>query len=228
MQTAEQAYQQELEHRESLEMSKKSFAREVWESLSAVNVNNFTEKKGKLTYLSWAHAWTCLMELYPESNYERLEDEIFQDGTMSVNMRITVREGENELVRDMYLQVLDNRNQPLERPNSHEINNTRMRCLTKAIAMCGLGCYVYAGADLPMDEETQVVVKKPRIPHDEMLAKMKDIYDQVTDRATLEMHFANNWKYFGEKEWNSKPHQEALKEHYDKIKATLPEKNKAA
>ena len=35
----------------------KSFPRQVWETLSAINVNDKVEKKMKLTYLSWAWAW---------------------------------------------------------------------------------------------------------------------------------------------------------------------------
>ena len=41
----------------------------VWKTLSAINVNEHTEKKGNLTYLSWAWAWSALMEHYPDSSY---------------------------------------------------------------------------------------------------------------------------------------------------------------
>ena len=38
----------------------------VWETLSAINVNEHTEKKNGLTYLSWAWAWGMLKKHYPE------------------------------------------------------------------------------------------------------------------------------------------------------------------
>ena len=83
--------QQELEQYEQQIKEYSSFAEEVWRTLSSINVNDFTEKKGKLTYLSWANAWAALMEVFPESQYERTEDEYFTDGTMSVGMKITVQ-----------------------------------------------------------------------------------------------------------------------------------------
>ena len=47
--------------------------------------------------------------------------------------------------------VLDNRNKPLEKPNAFDINTSIQRCLVKAIALHGLGLYIYAGEDLPTD-----------------------------------------------------------------------------
>ena len=44
--------------------------KEIWETLSKVNVNEQTEEKGGLTYLSWAWAWDTLMKHYPEAEYE--------------------------------------------------------------------------------------------------------------------------------------------------------------
>ena len=35
----------------------------VFETLSKVNVNDKTEKKGKFTYLSWSFAWSELMSV---------------------------------------------------------------------------------------------------------------------------------------------------------------------
>src|SRR6187431_768486 len=45
--------------------------------------------------------------------------------------------------------VLDARNKPIEMPSAFDINTSIMRCLVKAIALHGLGLYVYAGEDLP-------------------------------------------------------------------------------
>lgn len=209
-------------------MSDKSFHRTVWEKLSSIDVSEFTQEKGRLTYLSWVKAWSLLMEVYPESRYEQMENECFPDNTVSVAMRVVIKEGENEFSREMYLQVLNHKCQPLENPSSHAINNARMRCLTKAIAMCGLGVNIYMGEDVPQAEELQKVVKEPRIPHDEMLRNMCQKYDEAKTFNELKMRFKNDWPYFGEKKWNSKDHQEYLKEHYEKIKATFPEEERDA
>ena len=44
-----------------------------------------------------------------------------------------------------------------ERPNAFDVNTSIMRCLTKGIAMHGLGLYIYAGEDLPA-EDTSVTL----------------------------------------------------------------------
>ena len=49
--------------------------------------------------------------------------------------------------------VLDGRNRPIFEPTSFDINTSIQRCLVKAIALHGLGLYVYAGEDLPNGEE---------------------------------------------------------------------------
>jgi hypothetical protein len=45
--------------------------------------------------------------------------------------------------------VLNHANRPIKNPNSFEVNTALQRCMVKAIALLGLGCYIYAGEDLP-------------------------------------------------------------------------------
>ena len=49
--------------------------------------------------------------------------------------------------------VLDAKNRPLSDPSAFDINTSIQRCLTKAIALHGLGLYIYAGEDLPEGEK---------------------------------------------------------------------------
>ena len=49
----------------------------------------------------------------------------------------------------MWLPVMDYKNDAKKNPTSKDISDSRMRCLAKAIAMHGLGHYVYAGEDVP-------------------------------------------------------------------------------
>lgn len=124
-------------------------AARVWDTLSAINVNDHTEKKGNLTYLSWAYAWQTLMEKYPNSMYEFKEPVFFADGTCEVWVTITVSEGDEAIFREMWLPVMNHKNQAIAAPTSRDISDTRMRCLVKCMAMLGLGHYIYAGEDLP-------------------------------------------------------------------------------
>lgn len=126
-----------------------SFAKEVWEKLSSIDVNEHVKKKGTLSYLSWAWAWGELKKAYPESNYQFKEPVFYGDGTCEVWVTLTVADGDKSLSHIMWLPVMDHRNNAIKNPDARKIGDARMRCLTKAIAMCGLGHYIYAGEDLP-------------------------------------------------------------------------------
>ena len=137
---------------------KQSLQRRAWDLLSKINVNNKTETKGSgkfaLTYLSWAWAWGVLMEYFPESIYEIHQDKIMPDDSVMVSVTLTIKDGDEQFSRFMWLPVMDHLNRAIKNPTSTDINKATMRCLAKAIAMCGLGHYIYAGEDLPVDDET--------------------------------------------------------------------------
>lgn len=141
-------------------MKPKSFAAHVWGTLSRVDVTDFIETKGNmnLSYMSWSWCWSQLMKYFPESSFVLLDEEKFDDGTVSVRIIITVREttgaGTEESVesleRFMWLPVLSHNNQPISNPSSLQVSNSRMRCIVKAIATLGLGIDLYSGSDLPV------------------------------------------------------------------------------
>lgn len=130
-----------------------SFAGKVWNTLSKVDCSNHVERKGNLTYLSWAWAWGTLMEHYPESTYFFEEEEVRQDGTRMIWCRVTVCENGFSLERRMWLPIMDHRNKAIIEPDAFSVNSSRMRCLTKCLAMFGLGHYIYAGEDVPGEAE---------------------------------------------------------------------------
>jgi hypothetical protein len=121
----------------------------VWETLSAIDVSAKIEKKGNLSYLSWAWAWGVLKSHYPRSSYELSPPVFFADGSCEVWVKLTVVDGDQSQTHDMWLPVMDHKNNAIKNPDSRKISDARMRCLVKAIAMFGLGHYIYAGEDLP-------------------------------------------------------------------------------
>lgn len=129
-------------------MSATSLSGHIFDTLSRVNVNERTEKKGKLTYLSWAWAYQTLMEYYPDNSY-KLWEEFYDNGQVMVHCEMTIRVGEETVSRYMWLPVLNSSNKPIIKPDVFQINTSRMRCLTKCISMFGLGAYIYAGEDMP-------------------------------------------------------------------------------
>jgi hypothetical protein len=56
--------------------------------------------------------------------------------------------------------VLDGKNKPIFEPTAFDINTSIQRCLVKAIALHGLGLYIYAGEDLPDGEEPKLTPPK--------------------------------------------------------------------
>lgn len=134
----------------------------VFETLNKIEVDKHIEKKGNLSYVSWAWAWQMVKEKYPDAQYKVYENEqgwnYFTDGrTCWVKTGVTI-EG---LEHIEYLPVMDynNKSIPLEKVTSFDVNKTIQRSLTKALARHGLGLKVYAGEDLleePKAEEKPV------------------------------------------------------------------------
>lgn len=129
-----------------------SFAGHVWSVLSQVNVNEHVEKKGNLSYLSWTWAWSELVSRFPESNFVLTEKQ-YSDESVEVTCELTVQQGDLMFTRQMWLPVMDNRNNAIKNPDARKISDAKMRCLVKTIAIAtGLGLYIYAGEDLPQAE----------------------------------------------------------------------------
>jgi len=129
----------------------------VFETLNKINVNEHTEQKGNLTYLSWSWAWQVTKANFPEANYTVYENDIgfnyHTDGhTCWVKVGVTI-EGQEHIE---YLPVMDYKNKsiPKDQVTSMAVNTAIQRALTKAIARHGLGLYIYAGEDLPSENPT--------------------------------------------------------------------------
>lgn len=136
----------------------KEAKKSVFETLNAINVNDHTESKNNLTYLSWAWAWGEVKNVYPDAFYTIYEREngipYFTDGkTCWVKTGVTI----DGLEHIEYLPIMDYKNAsiPLERVTSFDMNKAIQRSLTKACARHGLGLYIYAGEDLPEEEKKE-------------------------------------------------------------------------
>ena len=121
-----------------------------FEEVYAINVNDKTEKKGNLTYLSWAYAWAEFKKVYPDAEYKVNEfGGNFCAGNEKMGYMVQTQVTAGDKTYEMWLPVMDMRNNTILQPKMTEINKTIMRCLTKNLAMFGLGLYIYAGEDLP-------------------------------------------------------------------------------
>lgn len=127
-----------------------------FEEVMKVNVNDKTEKKGNLTYLSWAWAWAEFKKLYPDATYEvKKFDGLPYVHDSDTGYMVYTSVTADGMTYEMWLPVMDARNKTLMNATMFDINKTIMRCLAKNLAMFGLGLYIYAGEDLPEDEQAQ-------------------------------------------------------------------------
>lgn len=136
----------------------------VFGELNAVNVNDKTEGKNGLTYLSWVWAWGEVKKRFPTAYYTIYEDAngnfYHTDGmTCWVKTGVTI-EG---LEHIEYLPVMGFKNKsiPATEVTSVDVNKAIQRSITKACARHGLGLYIYAGEDLP-DPEREEYEQKAR------------------------------------------------------------------
>lgn len=124
--------------------------REYFKELLKIKCN--VEKKAGLNYISWADAWVELKKIHPDAIYKVYENSTgmpyFYDNTGAfVKVGVTICGIEHI----SYLPVMDFKNKSIA-PNAittFEINKAIQRAFTKAIAMHGMGTYVYQGEDLP-------------------------------------------------------------------------------
>jgi len=184
----------------------------VWETLSSINCNEKTEKKENLTYLSWAWAWGILRENYPTASYKvrewdnkpylfdknlgyLVETSVTIEGE-TLSMRLPVMDSKNKAMKsEPYEFVTRSGKKTVAAADMFDINTAIMRCLTKNLALFGLGFYIYAGEDIPQAEA--------EAKDDEVLQVVK----MIDNLDNLNLY----WKDLGAKQRASKRILEAFK-----------------
>jgi hypothetical protein len=142
------------------------------EMLLKKNVNEHVEKKNGLSYLSWAWAWAEALKADAKASYkiEMFGDKCFMDINGTAMVFVTVTMFDKPMT--CQLPVMDYRNKAIPNPDAFAVNTAIMRCMTKALALHGLGLYLYSGEDVP--EEGRSVVITPtqgamdNIPQEEL------------------------------------------------------------
>lgn len=221
----------------------------VFEELNKINVNDHVEiKEGnngkKLSYLSWAWAWGELKKRYPDAQYKIWRNPennapYYFDSNLGymVSTSLTI----NGETYEMWLPVMDNKNKAMkDRPYSYktkigpnyvaeasmyDINTAIMRCLVKNIAMFGLGLYIYAGEDLPVQSDE--IINEESL-HEE--TKKKEVENGVLEKigASLEklgsdLNMVANYYHYSS--WNEMTVDEAKEAYRKKCAALQNQKN---
>jgi hypothetical protein len=152
-----------------------------FEKLAAIDVSAHIEKKNGLSYLSWAWAVDQLLRADPLANWRFAKPEPLPDGSMMIFCHVTAFGKE----MTMHLPVMDYKNKAIKEPDAFAVNTAMMRCLVKAIALHGLGLYIYAGEDVPNEDQVKAPgVHKPTAnpsfqPDEEELKYLNEIVEGV-------------------------------------------------
>ena len=145
------------------------------EMLLKKNVNDHVEKKNGLSYLSWAWAWAEALKADPKASYkiEMFGDKCFMDINGTAMVFVTVTMFDKPMT--CQLPVMDYRNKAIPNPDAFAVNTAIMRCMTKALALHGLGLYLYSGEDVPEegDKQEKIIISptqgaQDNIPIDEL------------------------------------------------------------
>jgi hypothetical protein len=137
-----------------------------FKELNAINVNKMTEKKGNQTYLSWVYAWQEAMTMCPDMTRKIYKNDLgwnyHTDGkTAWVEVGITMNGQEH--IDNMAIMDAKNNSLPIERVTSFDVNKAIQRSTTKAIALHGLGLYIYGGEDMTAEEKAAKAPAEPAI-----------------------------------------------------------------
>lgn len=158
--------------------------------------------RNALKYLSWSEAWGEFVKVYPDAVYEVVKNEkglpYFYDESGAM---VYVKVSANGLTHEMWLPVMDGANKAMkDKPYTYQvneyvngaktghmidksvdaytmfdINKTIMRCLTKCLAMFGLGLYIYNNEDMPevIEEPVKFITKEQLEQLEELIKKIK-------------------------------------------------------
>jgi len=177
----------------------------TFNELCGINVNEHTEKKNKLTYLSWAWAWRIFKQKCPDTTYQVMKTmEGLPYFESEAGVMVYTEVTANGITHEMWLPIMDGANKAMKRTaytyqtkfgektcdafDMFDVNKTIMRCLVKNLAMFGLAIYIYAGEDLP---------ESPPIDVDglaDLIAKidLSDSMDNLKVNYEIAVKFCNN------------------------------------
>lgn len=144
----------------------------TFQEINQIDVSKHTEQKMNLTYLSWpwAHSEMKKIDENAEITIHEFADTDFLHASVSNGIQLTPEVIEatkinykkdkagayvnvsvtlNGRTETEYLPVMDFKNKAMTNPDAMAINKAHKRCFVKALALHGLGLYIYSGEDTP-------------------------------------------------------------------------------
>ncbi len=187
--------------------------------LRAIDVSGRIEKKNGLSYLSWAWA---------------VDQLLLQDASATWDYKDPVRFGDTLMVfctvtafgkpMTAQLPVMDHRNKAIANPDAFAVNTAMQRALVKAIALHGIGLYVYAGEDLPDNAtkpEGDVAAKFMKALQSDYPGTTEEEMEAARAKAIQEVHASVTDQDLYRAAWGllDAPSRRAIKAYIDMAKA---------
>jgi len=172
--------------------------KEAIKKMLSTNVNEHTEKKNNLTYLSWAWGLAEALKADEDATFkvEMFGDKCFMDINGTAMVFVTVTMFRKPMT--CQLPVMDYRNKAIPNPDAFAVNTAIMRCMTKALSLHGLGLYIYAGEDLPEGES------ESSVDANVMLANLSAIETTTTLEELKDVYVLAYAACAGDKSWQKK------------------------
>ena len=195
-----------------------------FEELYNINVNDKIEERNGLKYLSWSYAvaeitkrcpdWTYKIKMFDNKPYtydENLGYMVFTEITIdgqTKEMWLPVMDSSNKAMKkEQYSYSTKYGQKTVEPATMFDINKTIMRCLVKNIAMFGLGLYIYAGEDLPDNDnladtilnnfQGAKILKKPTV---------EEVANEIIDKH-YDLNVEECYSMFENRQWKDKKGQ---------------------
>ena len=171
-----------------------SFANEVWEKLSRLDVSEHTDvieataKRPEIAYLSWSRAWTLLKRNFPASTYSHRQDLHHVDTTVEVEVDVVIACGDTPetMFTNARLAVMDMWFNPIPNPTARQINDARQRALVKALAFAGLGLNLWSDSAIPVGKLDDPIYGTQVVILDELIEKSGTDIEQFLDWCEVE------------------------------------------
>ena len=159
----------------------------AFEELAKIDCAKYVEKKGKFSYLSWPFAFAELFKRHPKATIDVREWDGFPAIRGPKGWMVCVTVSIDGVSRSQWHPILDSNNKAIAEPDVFQINTSIQRGAVKAIALHGLGLYIYAGEDLP-EGAAEAAAAETAEAHADWLAAIKDAADRdALDKINAEL-----------------------------------------
>lgn len=164
------------------------FPAHVWDVLSRIDATKHADQlpktKGRpaISYLAWHTAWMLVKREFPGSNYSHKQDLHHVDGSIEVEVDVVISDGVQQVYANARLAVMDNYFKAIDNPNARQINDSRQRCLVKALAFAGLGLNLWSDSNIPVGRL-----------QDPITGKQAKLVNEMIDRKGIEIEFFLEW-----------------------------------